>query len=83
MSTKMVLEENKTHYSDKKYCELHGKQMVIDQMKATGSIIVQCRYFHLDNTCYVDFNPNDSHDIKYFKPKNCSLSGKLVNITKD
>jgi len=78
-----MIEEHKTHYSDKKYCELHGKQIVVDQMKNPENVIVQCRYFHLDGACYVNFDPNNSHDIKYFKPEHCLLDDKLVNILKN
>ncbi len=77
-----MIEEHKTHYSDKRHCEKLRREVFVEQLKASGMMIVRCAYNHLDNTCYVDFDPNDSRDIKYFEPKDCLLSSKLINVVK-
>ena len=78
-----MIEEHKTHYSDKRHCERLGSEVFVEQLKGSGMMIVRCAYNHLDNTCYVDFDPNDRRDIIHFEPKDCLFSNKLVKIVKD
>ncbi|MCX6746515.1 MAG: hypothetical protein NTU63_00065 [Candidatus Pacearchaeota archaeon] len=78
-----MIEERKTHYSDMRYCKRFGKKILVEQMKSTGRIIIQCRYLHLDG-CHVNFDPNNSHEIRYFKSESCPLKlEKIVNVIED
>ena len=67
-----MIEERKTHYSDTKYCDRLGEDVLVEQMKTSEIIIVQCRYHNLDE-CDIDIN----------NPINCPLKlNKLVRIIK-
>ncbi len=75
-----MIDEYKTHYSERKHCERLGAKVLVEQMKPSGNIIVQCRHITFDG-CNLNFDPNDSHDIRYFKPKSCPLQlEKIVRI---
>lgn len=62
----MTIKEYKTHFADTRLCEVLGEDIIIEQMKASGSIIVQCRNAAGFVKCYADYlNPTDcplSHD---------------------
>ncbi|MDO8528904.1 MAG: hypothetical protein Q7S06_03370 [Nanoarchaeota archaeon] len=42
-----MIEERKTHYSETKNCDILGEAVVVDQMRTSGTMIAQCRYYSL------------------------------------
>lgn len=79
-----MIEEHKTHYTCKRYCNHLARDIVVEQIKQSEMMIVRCKYNHLDNTCYVHFDPNNSHDILSFEPTSCPLGvEKIVQVVND
>lgn len=52
------MKEDKFCYSDKKYCERLGREVTIEQIKASGSMISQCGIYFSFGMCLMDvYNP--------------------------
>jgi len=67
-----MIEERKTHYSERKYCDILGGNVLVEQIKVSEIIIVRCRYANLGDC-----------DIDIKNPRSCLLKSKLVNIIKE
>jgi len=79
-----MIEEHKTHYKCMRHCRRLASDIVVEQMKVSEMMIVRCKYNNLDNTCYVDFDSNNSRDIRFFEPTSCSLGiEKIVKVVND
>jgi hypothetical protein len=65
-----MIEERKTHYSDTKYCDRLGEEVLVEQKKDIGErIIIQCGYINLGRC-----------DMDSLNPRSCLLNNKLVNV---
>jgi len=65
-----MIEERKTHYSDTKYCDRLGEEVLVKQIRAPGdTVIVECKYANLG-----------SCDMDTLNPRACLLDSKLVNV---
>ena len=58
-----MIEERRTHYSDTKNCNILGEAVIVEQMKTSGTMTAQCRYYGLG---YCNVNPDDEN-------RKCSL----------
>lgn len=68
-----MLEEYKTHYSDMKYCDRLGEDILVEQIKSSEIIIAQCKYLNLER-CELDGD----------NPIDCPLQqSKLIRIIKE
>jgi len=71
-----MIEEKKTHYSNMRYCNLIGKNVIVEEMKVSGNTLVLCRYINL-GSCNVDRD----------YPRNCPFKevklSKLIKKTED
>lgn len=65
-----MIEERKTHYSDTKYCEILGEEVLVKQIRAPGdAVIVECGYAKSSNC-----------DADPVNPRPCQLNSKLINV---